>query len=61
MYLQDIYTVHANLTGNPAISIPAGYGNSGMPFGIQLIAGHFKEKEMFGFANQLSTLLEDLK
>lgn len=61
MYLQDIYTVHANLTGNPAISIPAGYGNSGMPFGIQLIADHFKEKEMFGFANQLSTLLEDLK
>jgi aspartyl-tRNA(Asn)/glutamyl-tRNA(Gln) amidotransferase subunit A len=61
MYLQDIYTVHANLTGNPAISIPAGSGNSGMPFGIQLIADHFKEKEMFGFANQLSTLLEDLK
>jgi aspartyl-tRNA(Asn)/glutamyl-tRNA(Gln) amidotransferase subunit A len=61
MYLQDIYTVHANLTGNPAISIPAGKGASGMPYGIQIIADHFKEKEMFGFADQMSNLLEELK
>lgn len=58
MYLQDIYTVHANLTGNPAISIPAGESNDGLPFGIQVIADHFAEKEMFGFADQLNKVLE---
>lgn len=58
MYLQDIYTVHANLTGNPAISIPAGKTNENLPFGIQIIAKHFAEKEMFGFANELTKLIE---
>jgi len=53
MYLQDIYTVHANLTGNPAISLPLGKHSNGMPFGIQVIADHFKEKEMFEFSNVL--------
>ncbi len=53
MYLQDIYTVHANLTGNPAISLPFGKHSNGMPFGIQVIADHFKEKEMFEFSNVL--------
>lgn len=56
MYLQDIFTVHANLTGNPAISIPFGYNSEGMPFGIQLMADHFQEKEMFAFANAIETL-----
>lgn len=53
MYLQDIYTVHANLTGNPAISLPLGKHSNGLPFGIQVIADHFKEKEMFEFSNVL--------
>ncbi len=53
MYLQDIYTVHANLTGNPAISLPLGKHSNGLPFGIQVIANHFKEKEMFEFSNIL--------
>lgn len=56
MYLQDIFTVHANLTGNPAISIPFGNNSEGMPFGIQLMADHFQEKEMFAFANAIETL-----
>ncbi|PWL31488.1 MAG: Asp-tRNA(Asn)/Glu-tRNA(Gln) amidotransferase GatCAB subunit A [Fluviicola sp. XM-24bin1] len=50
MYLQDIYTVHANLTGNPAISLPLGKHSNGLPFGIQLMAPHFKEKALFNFA-----------
>lgn len=50
MYLQDIYTVHANLTGNPAISIPLGNHSNGMPFGIQVIANHFEEKKMLNFS-----------
>ena len=54
MYLQDIFTVHANLTGNPAISVPAGTHSNGLPFGAQVIANHFEEKRMFNFARQLS-------
>ncbi len=53
MYLQDIYTVHANLTGNPAISFPIGTHSNGLPFGIQLMAPHFEEKALFGFAREM--------
>ena len=35
MYLQDIYTVQANLAGVPAISIPAGVHSNGLPFGVR--------------------------
>jgi aspartyl-tRNA(Asn)/glutamyl-tRNA(Gln) amidotransferase subunit A len=58
MYLQDIFTVHANLTGNPAISLPLGSHSNGMPFGIQVMADHFKEKEMFGFCAYLEGLVK---
>lgn len=54
MYLQDIFTVHANLTGNPAISLPIGNHSSGLPFGIQLIANHFDEARMLNLSKQLS-------
>jgi aspartyl-tRNA(Asn)/glutamyl-tRNA(Gln) amidotransferase subunit A len=56
MYLQDIFTVHANLTGNPAISLPLGKHSNGMPFGIQLMANHFDEKQLFNFAHYLKKL-----
>jgi len=56
MYLQDIFTVHANLTGNPAISLPLGKHSNGMPFGIQVMANHFKEKELFNFSHYLSEI-----
>lgn len=46
MYLQDIYTVHANLTGNPAISIPFGFNSNKMPFGLQFMGREFEENEM---------------
>ena len=38
MYLSDIFTVFANLTGLPAISIPLFWHSNGLPFGVQLIA-----------------------
>jgi aspartyl-tRNA(Asn)/glutamyl-tRNA(Gln) amidotransferase subunit A len=56
MYLQDIFTVHANLTGNPAISLPMGNHSNGLPFGIQIIGEHFDEDRLFNFSNQLMKL-----
>ena len=52
MYLQDIFTVHANLTGNPAISIPLGSHANGLPFGVQLMTEEFRENELF-YATQV--------
>jgi len=57
MYLQDIFTVHANLSGNPAISLPLGKKQDGMPFGIQLTGNHFKDKALFDFSYYLTKLL----
>ena len=43
MYLSDVYTVSANLTGMPGISIPCGIDRNNMPVGMQLFADHFRE------------------
>ncbi len=53
MYLEDIYTVQANLTGLPAISIPLGTHPDGMPFGIQIMTTKFNEQKLLAFANHL--------
>lgn len=58
MYLQDIFTVHANLTGNPAISIPLAIHTNGLPFGLQLMTAHFAEQELFNFAQSIEKLKE---
>lgn len=44
MYLGDIYTVAVNLVGLPAISLPCGLDEKGMPIGLQLIGNRFAEK-----------------
>lgn len=51
MYLADIYTVQANMAGIPAINIPLGTHQNGMPIGIQLMAKHFKEADLLACAN----------
>jgi aspartyl-tRNA(Asn)/glutamyl-tRNA(Gln) amidotransferase subunit A len=56
MYLQDIFTVHANLTGHPAISLPLGNHSNGMPFGIQVMGKIFGEKDLFNFSAYLEKL-----
>ncbi|MHC4875735.1 MAG: Asp-tRNA(Asn)/Glu-tRNA(Gln) amidotransferase subunit GatA [Planctomycetota bacterium] len=43
MYLSDICTISANLAGIPGISVPAGISSSGLPVGLQLLAGPFEE------------------
>ena len=58
MYLQDIFTVHANLTGNPAISIPLAIHSNGLPFGLQLMTTHFAEQALFNFAKSIEKLKE---
>ncbi len=53
MYLADIYTVMANLTGVPAISIPLFKHSNGMPFGLQVMASRFEELSLLQFSKQL--------
>ncbi len=55
MYLADIFTVFANLTGIPAISIPLFNHSNGMPFGLQLLSKKENELTLLQFAQQLST------
>ena len=51
MYLSDIYTISVNLAGLPAISVPSGFTESGLPIGLQVIGKAFGEAEMFAVAN----------
>ncbi|MCS6820637.1 MAG: Asp-tRNA(Asn)/Glu-tRNA(Gln) amidotransferase subunit GatA [Microscillaceae bacterium] len=53
MYLEDIFTVQANLTGIPAISIPNGIDEEGMPIGLQIMANYFQETQLLAFANAI--------
>jgi aspartyl-tRNA(Asn)/glutamyl-tRNA(Gln) amidotransferase subunit A len=54
MYLEDIFTVHANLVGAPAISLPLfSHPISKLPIGAQFMAGSFREKLLLTFANNL--------
>lgn len=53
MYLEDIYTVQANLVGIPAISLPLGKNKSEMPFGIQLMGKPFEESDLLAFSSEL--------
>ena len=57
MYLEDIFTVLANLSGNPAISLPLNQHSNGLPFGTQLIAKPFHEKELLSFSRNLMNSL----
>ncbi|MFT4094024.1 MAG: Asp-tRNA(Asn)/Glu-tRNA(Gln) amidotransferase subunit GatA [Niabella sp.] len=54
MYIADIYTVIANLTGIPGISLPLfTHPHNHMPFGIQLLTSHFNELSLLSFSNNI--------
>jgi len=57
MYLNDIYTIAANLAGLPAISIPIGTV-SGMPVGLQIIGNYFEEGRLLNAAHKLQQLTD---
>ena len=52
-YLEDIYTVHANLAGMPAISLPLWVSSKKMPIGVQLMGAAFKEADLLNFSKLL--------
>jgi aspartyl-tRNA(Asn)/glutamyl-tRNA(Gln) amidotransferase subunit A len=47
MYLSDIFTINVNLAGLPGMSLPCGLSSTGLPIGMQLIAGPFQEDKIF--------------
>ena len=61
MYLNDIYTIGANLAGLPAISIPCGFvqeGGKDLPVGLQLVGPHFAESRLLSVSHQYQLLTD---
>ena len=53
MYLNDIFTVPANLAGLPAVSIPTGTTEKGLPLGLQIIGPAWEEANVLNIAHRL--------
>lgn len=53
MYLNDVFTVPANLAGIPGISVPAGLSSDGLPLGLQVLSDAFAEDKLYAVAKQL--------
>jgi aspartyl-tRNA(Asn)/glutamyl-tRNA(Gln) amidotransferase subunit A len=51
MYLSDIFTITGDLAGIPCMSVPCGATREGLPVGLQILARHFNETQMFRVAN----------
>ncbi|MGE0330578.1 MAG: Asp-tRNA(Asn)/Glu-tRNA(Gln) amidotransferase subunit GatA [Ramlibacter sp.] len=52
-YLADIFTLPGSLAGLPGMSVPAGFGEGGMPVGLQLLGNYFSEAKLLNAAHQL--------
>ena len=57
MYLNDVCTIPSNLAGHPALSVPFGVGDDGLPVGVQVMAGALDEVTMFRVAAALEGAL----
>ena len=53
LYLADLFTVQASVAGLPAISIPYGKDNKGLPIGVQLMGKAFDETNLLAFSNYI--------
>ncbi|MHA8073106.1 Asp-tRNA(Asn)/Glu-tRNA(Gln) amidotransferase subunit GatA [Aquirufa sp. HETE-40SA] len=58
MYLGDLFTVQANVTGIPGLSIPMGKDSTGLPMGFQLMTNPFQEEKLLNVGELLSDDLE---
>ena len=56
MYLEDIFTVQANIVGCCAISLPTGAHSNGMPFGIQLVAKKNQDMDLLFFSREIMNI-----
>lgn len=53
MYLEDIFTVQANIAGVPAVSVPCGIHSNGLPMGIQIMGDYFQETKVLSLAKEV--------
>ena len=51
MYLADLLTIPANMAGLPAINVPCGFDDQGLPIGLQLIGGVLEEAKLLRLAH----------
>lgn len=56
MYLGDLFSVQANVVGVPAISVPCGADDQGLPIGLQVVADDFEESKLLHFSNLLTQM-----
>jgi aspartyl-tRNA(Asn)/glutamyl-tRNA(Gln) amidotransferase subunit A len=61
MYLSDIFTAPANLVGIPAIAVPSGFDDRGLPLSLQIMARHFDEQRLLGAAQYFQSATDHWK
>ena len=57
MYMSDVFSAPANLSGCPAIAIPTGFTETGLPTSIQLTAPRWRDNELFSVGKELENVL----
>ena len=55
MYLEDVYTISANLAGIPGMSLPAGFDGQGLPIGLQILGPAFAEQQLLRIARMFES------
>ncbi len=58
MYLNDIFTIAANLTGAPALSIPCGFDGNGLPIGLHIQGDYFAEAKLLNVAHRFQQVTD---
>lgn len=58
MYLEDVFTLPANLAGVPGLAFPVGVDQQGLPIGMQLMGPHFKEEILFKAGHAYQTVTD---